>query len=191
METDNTLTIKSSNFELKKILVSFLFIVLYFLFERSIKFIPYIGWWPIDLFVVGIIALSVFVLSIYFVYNPDVADTFPLSQMPKYVVPFAILLMATINGLREEYLFRFILQRCLINRLNLFIAIFLQAFIFGLIHYQFGFPRGYLGVFLTTLFGIAVGFQYHHFRSFTLTWFTHSLVDFIMFAIILGSKSSG
>ena len=138
--------------------------------------------------VIGITTLSVAVLSIYFAYHPEVSKSFPLPTMPTYLIPFATLLMAIINGLREEFFFRFILQRCLSQNLHVYVAIILQALAFGLIHYEFGFPRGYLGVFLTTLFGILVGFQYHYFRSFTLTWFTHSLVDFIMFVIILMNR---
>ena len=213
-------SINTSVLKTNQIMIPLFFIGLYIAINYSLGSIPYIGMWPIDFFIVGIVlrgigklfninfkgtwdfgftknqwlslisitVLSVTVLSIYFLYHPEVSKAFPLPKMPKYLIPFAILLIAIINGLREEFLFRFIFQRCLAWKLHFGCAVFIQALAFGWTHFEFGFPRGYLGVFLATLFGICIGFQYHYYRSFTLTWLTHSLVDFIMFAIILAAR---
>lgn len=139
--------------------------------------------------VFGIVVPSLICLVLYFVYNREIADNWPLPQMPYWVIPFAVLLIALINGLREEIFFRFTLQNYLEECLSPQLAIFCASLVFGYMHFQGGFPAGGVGVFLTTLFGLLIGIQFYYYRSVTLSWMTHSITDAVMFAIILFSKS--
>ncbi len=139
--------------------------------------------------IVGIVVPSLICLILYFINHREVADKWPLPQMPLWAIPFAVVLIALINGLREEIYFRFTLQRYLTECLSPQLAILCASLVFGYMHYQGGFPAGGLGVFLTTLFGFLIGIQFYYFRSATLSWITHSVTDAVMFAIILLSKT--
>lgn len=139
--------------------------------------------------IVGIVVPSLICLILYFINHREVADKWPLPQMPLWAIPFAVVLIALINGLREEIYFRFTLQRYLTDCLSPQLAMLCASLVFGYMHYQGGFPAGGLGVFLTTLFGLLIGIQFYCFRSATLSWITHSVTDAVMFAIILLSKT--
>jgi membrane protease YdiL (CAAX protease family) len=136
-----------------------------------------------------ILVPSLICLSVYFYFNQDVANKWPLPAMPMWAIPAVVLLIALINGLREELYFRFALQNYLSTQKNNVAPIICSAIVFGYLHYQGGFPQGGIGVFLTTCFGLLVGLQYYYFKSATLTWLTHSIVDAVMFTIILLSRS--
>jgi len=138
--------------------------------------------------IIGISVPSLFALLSYYYFYPGVAKQWPLPPMPPAAIPIAIISIAAINGLREEFVYRFILQRFLANSVLPTVAILIQASAFGFLHFTKGFPSGYVGVSLTFLFGIALGIQYYWFQSRTLTWITHSFVDLIMFTVILMSR---
>ncbi len=153
-----------------------------------------ISWsWHLDkrmlLSLVGIVVPSLICLILYFINHREIGDKWPLPQMPMWMIPFAVILIALINGLREEIYFRFTLQKYLTESLSPQLAILCASLLFGYMHFQSGFPAGGLGVFLTTLFGLLVGIQFYCFRSATLSWITHSLTDAVMFTIILLSKT--
>lgn len=132
---------------------------------------------------------SVFSLYLYFIFHKNVANKWPLPNMPIWAIPFAVAIIALINGLREEIYFRFFLQNYLKEVTNAPIAIIGTSIVFGYLHFQAGFPEGYLGVILTSLFGLMIGIQFNYFKSATLSWITHSITDAIMFVIILLNKS--
>lgn len=139
--------------------------------------------------IVAILVPSLICLIIYFINNREIADKWPLPQMPVWAIPFAVILIALINGLREEIYFRFTLQNYLPGTSKPQLAILCSSIVFGYMHFQGGFPAGGVGVVLTTLFGLLIGIQFYYFKSATLSWITHSLTDAVMFAIILFSKS--
>jgi membrane protease YdiL (CAAX protease family) len=139
--------------------------------------------------IVAIVIPSLLCLILYFMYNKDIADKFPLPQMPTWAIPLAVFLIALINGLREEIYFRFTLQNYLAKNLSPQLAILCASIVFGYMHYQSGFPAGGTGVVLTILFGLLIGTQFYYFKSATLTWMTHSVTDAVMFAVILLNKT--
>jgi membrane protease YdiL (CAAX protease family) len=96
---------------------------------------------------------------------------------------------ALINGLGEELVYRFILQRAFIKSNSPAWAILMQAIAFGFLHYRNGFPQGWTGMLLTTLFGAAIGIQFFITRSITLAWVTHAIMDAIMFGIIVSTAT--
>ena len=67
---------------------------------------------------------------------------------------FNLLVIALIPAIGEELTFRGVLQQALTKRMNVHVAVFLSAFIFSFIHFQFyGFlPRMFLGLLLGYLF---------------------------------------
>ncbi|MBI4404571.1 MAG: CPBP family intramembrane metalloprotease [Deltaproteobacteria bacterium] len=135
-----------------------------------------------------ILLISLPVLIFYYQSHPQVAKQFPLPAMPLWLTPIAIFGIAAVNGFLEELVYRFILMEGLLRTCSATSAILLTAIAFGFLHYKGGFPAGYTGVFLTFLFGTALGIQYYRFKNIPLTWFTHSATDFIMFLIILYTK---
>jgi hypothetical protein len=64
-----------------------------------------------------------------------------------------------------------------------------QAILFGTLHFKNAFPQGWLGVFLTGIWGAAIATQYRLFRSIALAWVTHAVADAVMFAIILSTRT--
>ncbi len=137
----------------------------------------------------AIVLPSLFCLVLYYFFNKDVANQFPLPQLPIWSIPLVVFLMALINGLREELYFRFSLQSFLATNSSPLVAISTASVIFGYMHFSGGFPSGSIGVVLTSLFGILIGIQYYIFKSASLSWITHSITDAIMFTIILLNKS--
>ncbi|WP_413287544.1 CPBP family intramembrane glutamic endopeptidase [Bdellovibrio sp. HCB337] len=143
-----------------------------------------------ELISVAIITLpSILILLWYYSNHREVADKFPLPAMPAWVLPFAIVGVAAVNGLREELLYRILyLSTEKAGSKNWFL-LFNQAVLFGFLHFAGGFPQGWLGVLLTGTWGLAIGIQFVLFRSATLSWLTHSLADAIMFSVIVMNRT--
>ncbi len=141
--------------------------------------------WLSVLLVTGV---SVVILLGYFFGHQDVALRFKVPFESVGAVGVAILCAAVLNGLREELLFRFLFLDLLSGKMSRFGAVLLSSLLFGFVHYQNGFPAGGLGVVLTFCFGLAMCTQYFLFKSKKLVWLTHSLTDFLMFAVILQMK---
>jgi len=190
----------------------------------SVRAVPYLKLWPINLIVIAGITylairyimkaplqevrwnyrfskkewLSVFIITLpsililywYFVNHPEVSDQFPLPDLPMWSLPFVVLALAAVNGLREELIYRY-LYLSLPNKTEIdlrWVLLLGQAVLFGFLHFQSGFPQGWLGVLMTGTWGLAIGIQFTMFRSITLAWFTHSVADAIMFTIILATR---
>jgi len=78
-----------------------------------------------------------------------------------------ILMMALIPAIGEELMFRGLIQKSLSKKMNIHIAIFISAFIFSFIHFQF---FGFLPRFLMGLF---FGYVYYWSGNLWLTIFAH------------------
>lgn len=127
---------------------------------------------------------SIGILIWYYRFHPDVAKQWPLPDLPSWSLPFLVILIAALNGLREEFLFRGFLQNLTETIYPPWFSIMLQAVLFGALHYVGAFPQGWLGVGMTAAWGSAIAIQFHVFRSLTLAWLTHSIADAVMFTII-------
>jgi len=141
---------------------------------------------------VSILAINIpaiFILIWYYRSNPAVADLWPLPKLPLWSVPFVVLLIAAINGLREEIFYRGLLQSASGKDSPAWFVIGLQAILFGFVHFMNAFPQGWLGVFLTAIWGSAIATQYRIFKSISLSWVTHAMADALMFGIIIYTKS--
>jgi membrane protease YdiL (CAAX protease family) len=136
----------------------------------------------------AIVVASFGPLQVFFATHPEEAARFPFPTMPPSYVPWAIVAIGLVNGLREEFLYRFVMQKAFARDLTPFLAILLQALAFGCLHYQAGFPSGPIGVGLTVMFGLLLGFQFYFWNNFSLTWLTHAVTDIVMFVVILRGR---
>lgn len=136
----------------------------------------------------AIVIPSLACLLIYFRYYPEVANQWTLPEMPFWAIPLVVVMIALVNGLREEFFYRFLLQSVLVSKWSQFYGLLCSSILFGYMHFSAGFPQGYWGVLLTSLFGYIIGLQYFYFKSRFLIWATHSITDAVMFAVILMSR---
>ncbi len=132
---------------------------------------------------------SVAILIWYYQTHPEVAAMWPKLYLPWWSMPFVILLIAALNGLREEIFYRGLLQPASSKNSPVWFVIGLQAILFGFLHFAGAFPQGWLGVGMTAVWGAAIAIQYHVFKSISLSWITHAVADAIMFGIILYVRS--
>ena len=128
---------------------------------------------------------AVLILLWYYSENKEVAQQWPLPSLPVWSVPFVVLLIAVVNGLREEIYYRGLLQTVSFEKYSTWFVILFQAISFGPLHFSNAFPQGWIGVGLTSLWGAAIAMQYCYFRSISLSWLTHSIADAVMFSIII------
>ena len=90
---------------------------------------------------------------------------------------------SALNAVAEEFFFRGALQRAL-TPLGAAWAIGVQAAAFGLIHYR-GFPRGWSGVALATIYGLMLGLLRRRADGLFAPWLAHLAADVVIVAILL------
>ena len=95
-------------------------------------------------------------------------------------------IVAMANALLEEFWARVILQSEARRVAGVWPAIVFQAVLFAAMHYQAGFPSGWLGAGLTFAFGFVMGLLTHRTRSVWPAVVVHFLCDaFIMTMLVL------
>jgi membrane protease YdiL (CAAX protease family) len=162
------------------------FLVCQFLFKKNLSLKWSLKFSKPEVLSIAIINVpAVFVLAIYFHYNKALALSFPLPSVPIWSLPLVVITGALINGFREELYYRGLLQSLSQESLRPWAVVLLQAFFFGILHFQNAFPQGWIGVGLTSLWGGLIAIQYQVFRSMALAWVTHAVADAVMFSIII------
>lgn len=142
--------------------------------------------------VISILVINVPAIGILFWYynsHPEVANMFPAVDFSLRSIPLVILGAAAVNGFREEIFYRGFVQPNSSLQSPVWFIVGLQAILFGFLHYSNAFPQGWLGVFLTAIWGAAIAIQYQIFKSISLAWITHAVADAIMFSIIIYTRS--
>jgi len=172
------------------ILIGFL---LHYFWKKHLTYPEIGGWkfntsWKALISIPMIVAPSILALTWFFKTHPQLAKQFTLPAMSPTILPFALIAIAIINGFREEFSYRFVVQKYLSGLVSVPTAILVQAMAFGFFHFHKGFPSGFAGVGLTLVFGLLMGAQYQLFKSKSLVWLTHTLVDFLMFLIIISAS---
>jgi membrane protease YdiL (CAAX protease family) len=114
-----------------------------------------------------------------------------LAMIPDLPLPLLLvggLLFAASNAAGEELLFRGVLQTGL-ERLGRgpWVAIAVQAVVFGLCHYR-GFPSGGTGVVMATGYGFALGLLRRHSGGLLAPWLAHVAADTTIFALLLAAR---
>ena len=108
--------------------------------------------------------------------------------MPHVPIPILIPLgvgFAVINGLYEEGLFRSILLAHFSEQIGFWWAILLQSLWFSFLHYQSGFPSGMIGIVLTFVFGLMMGYLVYRTKGLLVPIIVHALADFSIFILIM------
>ena len=130
-------------------------------------------------------ALSIVSLAAWFIlqkgnpyahFIPDV----PLLALIPLGIGFAI-----INAFHEEGLFRSIFLVHFSGEIGFAEAIVLQSIWFSFLHYQSGFPSGIIGIGLTFVFGLMMGYLVYRTRGLLVPIIIHALADFCIFLLII------
>ncbi len=99
-----------------------------------------------------------------------------LRDRPAIVALFGVLAFSLANSVVEEAVFRGVFQTELTGLLPAAAAIGVQAVGFGLLHLT-GFPSGWLGVLLATVYGLLLGLIRHRAGGMLAPYLTHVLAD--------------
>jgi membrane protease YdiL (CAAX protease family) len=105
-------------------------------------------------------------------------------------VPLCLLIpmgfgFAFINAIYEECLFRSFLLSQFADQIGFSLAIFLQAIWFSFLHFQAGFPSGVVGIFLTLIFGVMMGYLAKQHQSIFVPVIIHFFADLSIFCLIV------
>lgn len=132
---------------------------------------------------VAVVAL----LSWYFLLRPDIANLVKayVPVLPLGVLMFGGLVFAMLNAAVEEAAYRGVFLHALDRSLGPgFAALLLQAAAFGAIHIG-GFPRGWLGVGLASIFGLFMGIIRRRAGGMFAPWVAHVFTDVVIAGIVL------
>ena len=137
-------------------------------------------------FAVSILATSALVAWAELI-QPDL-QTFramvPHGNLP--VLISAALGFALLNATMEELIWRGGIQSWLARHTTITVAILLQGISFGALHWA-GFPSGWSGVALATIYGVMLGWLRHATRGLAAPIVAHILADLTIFLLVLGS----
>lgn len=142
----------------------------------------------------GTAAVSGLVLIAWFMLTkPGIADLIrrfvPKAPLPVLVV--GGLLFAMVNAAVEEMMYRGAVVGGLVeSKVPTSILLPLQAVAFGTIHIG-GFPRGWLGVALATVYGFLLGVIRLRSRGLLAPWAGHVLTDLVIVAIVFSIAQVG
>ena len=132
----------------------------------------------------SLLASSALVLWVTLVH-PDLSDL--VAQLPLWPPILLVLLgiaFASLNAFAEEVLFRGFIFEALDSALGYGLApLVLQAVSFGMLHYH-GFPRGWIGVGLATLYGLMMGIIRRSAGGMLAPWISHVFADLTIFGVL-------
>lgn len=98
----------------------------------------------------------------------------------------AALGFALLNATMEELIWRGGIQSWLVEHTNITLAILIQGISFGALHWA-GFPSGWSGVALATIYGVMLGWLRHAAGGLIAPIVAHILADLTIFLLVLGS----
>jgi membrane protease YdiL (CAAX protease family) len=105
--------------------------------------------------------------------------------MPAWLLPLAALAFAMLNALAEEAYYRGVLFHALDAALGRSAAsLAVQAAAFGVMHLQ-GFPSGWLGVAMATVYGLMLGLVRWRAKGMFAPWLAHVFADVTIAALVL------
>ena len=129
--------------------------------------------------------VSVFALSAWFYFQRDNQYAEFIPSLSLYVLIPVGIGFAIINACYEEGFFRSILLSIFSDTIGSSAAIVLQSLWFSFLHYQSGFPSGVLGIVLTFIFGVMMGYLVRRTKGVLLVVSIHSIADFVIFLLII------
>lgn len=99
----------------------------------------------------------------------------------------AALGFALLNATMEEMIWRGGIQSWLVGQSNTTLAILIQGISFGTLHWA-GFPSGWSGVALATIYGVMLGWLRHATSGLAAPIVAHILADLTIFLLVIGSS---
>lgn len=102
------------------------------------------------------------------------------------VLVSAALGFALLNATMEELIWRGGIQSWLAEHTSIRLAILVQALSFGALHWA-GFPSGWSGVALATIYGVMLGWLRHATGGLAAPIVAHILADITIFLLVIGS----
>jgi membrane protease YdiL (CAAX protease family) len=130
-------------------------------------------------------ALSIVSLAAWFILEKGNPYAHYIPDLPLLVlIPLGIG-FAIINAFHEEGLFRSIFLMHFSREISFTGAIVLQSIWFSFLHYQSGFPSGIIGIGLTFVFGLMMGYLVNRTRGLLVPIIIHALADFCIFLLII------
>jgi membrane protease YdiL (CAAX protease family) len=125
-------------------------------------------------------------LGWFLLFRPDVSD---LTSMVPAGTPVWMLIagavgFSLINAAVEEAIWRGVLLSGLEKVMSVAPAVLLQGVSFGIAHIN-GFPRGWVGVGLATVYGVMMGIVRVHARGMRAPYIAHVFADLTIMAILV------
>lgn len=131
---------------------------------------------------------GVALLAWYALARPDLADllrTF-IPNWPLGLLGPAAIVFSVVNATLEEAAYRGVVLAALDTALGAGVAaLLLQAIAFAALHFQAGFPRGWSGVGLTFVYGLALGMLRRRAGGLMAPFITHVLTDLVIVTVVL------
>jgi hypothetical protein len=131
---------------------------------------------------------AVALLAWYAIVKPDLTDlvrAFVPNQALWVLAPSTIV-FAMVNAAIEEGAYRGVLMSALDATLGPgAVPVLLQATAFGALHLYGGFPRGFVGVVLTFIYGLMLGALRRKARGLLAPWIAHVLTNLVIFSIVI------
>ncbi len=121
-------------------------------------------------------------------FQPDLeAFRAMVPQGNMMVLISAALGFALLNATMEELIWRGGIQSWLAGHTSIRLAVLIQALSFGALHWA-GFPSGWSGVALATIYGVMLGWLRHATGGLAAPVVAHILADVTIFLLVLGSS---
>ena len=169
------------------IIISFLYLFL-FVFKKSDRTKLFFKFGTIKenaALVILFSLLSIIFLTAWFLNQQGNPYVKFIPDVPTYfLIPMGIG-FAIINAFYEESLFRSILLSHISSQVGFIPAMILQAIWFSFLHFQSGFPSGFLGIILTFIFGLMMGIIVKRTKGIFIPIIIHFFADLSIFILII------
>lgn len=169
------------------LLIYYLFIFSIKSFRKNITYFKMgkINKWVV-LLIIGTVISCVALVFWYILFNPEVVDLENMLPTKNIVlIIFTGLLFALFNSITEEIIVRGIIWDGLsVIFKSPYIIIPLQAILFGIMHIN-GFPSGWIGVFLASIYGIFLGIIRYKSNGIFYPILSHFFVDLFIYYILV------
>jgi len=124
----------------------------------------------------------------YRTLNPDLSLHLKyIRDVPVWLFPLAGLGFSVFNAAVEEFVFRGAVMQALDSAFGPHgMAVAIQAWLFGAMHYREGFPNGGWGLAMTCVYGIVLGTIRRRAQGMLAPWLVHVCADMVVFVILVG-----
>jgi membrane protease YdiL (CAAX protease family) len=115
-----------------------------------------------------------------------------IPAMPLWVFPLAGLGFSVFNAAVEEAIYRGVIMQSMDSAFGPgVVSIFVQAWLFGAMHYLQGFPNGVWGLVMATVYGLMLGWLRRRSQGMLAPWLAHICADAVIFMILADALVRG